>query len=77
MTHTVDATGRTTRSALDPDGLNRITDLAYDADDRLTEESRPVDGSGKRLTTTAEYDAAGNVTRQQITDVHPHHHQHL
>ncbi|MDX3184912.1 DNRLRE domain-containing protein [Streptomyces sp. ME02-7008A-1] len=68
MTHTVDATGRTTRSALDPDGLNRITDLAYDADDRLTEESRPVDGSGKRLTTTAEYDAAGNVTRQQITD---------
>ncbi|MCX4654948.1 DNRLRE domain-containing protein [Streptomyces microflavus] len=68
VNHTVDTTGRVTRSVLDPDGLNRITDIEYDDDDRVTKESRPVDGSGKRLSITAEYDHAGNVVREELTD---------
>ncbi|MFJ3582348.1 LamG-like jellyroll fold domain-containing protein [Streptomyces sp. NPDC090127] len=65
---TVDATGRLTRSAFDPNGLNRVTTLAYDGDDRVTEESRSIDGSGKRLTSTTEYDTAGNPKKSTVTD---------
>lgn len=68
VNRTVDATGRVTRTVLDPDDLNRITDIEYDDDDRVTKECRPVDGSGKRLSMTAAYDDAGNVVREELTD---------
>ncbi len=67
ITHQVDATGRTVKSVLDPDGLNRTTTYAYDGDDRLTEQTRTIAGT-KKLTTVSEYDAAGNPTRQTVTD---------
>ncbi|WP_437345056.1 LamG-like jellyroll fold domain-containing protein [Streptomyces bacillaris] len=68
VTHTVDRTGRTTRSVLDPDGLNRVTTIGYDADDRVTEQSSTIDGSGQKLTSTTEYDGAGNPVRAAVTD---------
>ncbi|MFF3398117.1 LamG-like jellyroll fold domain-containing protein [Streptomyces sp. NPDC002659] len=68
VTQTVDATGRTTRSVLDPNGLNRVATYGYDADDRVTEETGSIDASGKKLTTTTEYDATGNPTRATLTD---------
>ncbi|MEV6450157.1 LamG-like jellyroll fold domain-containing protein [Streptomyces anulatus] len=68
VNHTVDATGRVTRTVLDPDDLNRITDIEYDDDNRVTKESRPVDATGKRLSMTAAYDDAGNVVREELTD---------
>ncbi|MFJ4468057.1 LamG-like jellyroll fold domain-containing protein [Streptomyces sp. NPDC089424] len=67
VTHAVDALGRTTRSVLDPDGLNRAVDYAYDADDRVTGRTQNIAGNTK-LTTTADYDSAGNVVRQSVTD---------
>ncbi|MFJ3975917.1 LamG-like jellyroll fold domain-containing protein [Streptomyces sp. NPDC090021] len=66
--HTVDATGRTTRTVLDPNGLNRIADFTYDNDDRATETAQSIDGAGRKLTTTTQYDVAGNPVRQTITD---------
>ncbi|WP_374119838.1 LamG-like jellyroll fold domain-containing protein [Streptomyces sp. MBT42] len=66
--HTVDATGRTTRSVFDPNGLNRISTFAYDGDDRITEQTRSVDAAGKKLTSTTEYDTAGNPKKQTVTD---------
>ncbi|MFG3382222.1 LamG-like jellyroll fold domain-containing protein [Streptomyces sp. NPDC047999] len=68
VTHTVDPTGRTTRSVLDPEGLNRVTTTAYDADDRVTEQSRTIDDSGRKLTGTTEYDSAGHPVRASVTD---------
>ncbi|MYV45689.1 laminin G, partial [Streptomyces sp. SID2888] len=67
QTFTVDALGRTSTSVLDPGGLNRTSTFAYDADDRVKEQTQTVSGS-KKLTTTAEYDPAGNLTKQTITD---------
>ncbi|WP_455711075.1 hypothetical protein [Streptomyces nodosus] len=67
QTFTVDALGRTSTSVLDPGGLNRTSTFAYDADDRVKERTQTVSGS-KKLTTTAEYDPAGNLTKQTITD---------
>ncbi|WP_343244633.1 LamG-like jellyroll fold domain-containing protein [Streptomyces sp. SID11385] len=67
QTFTVDALGRPTSSTLDPAGLNRVATLAYDKDDRVTEQTETIDGS-KRLTSTQDYDAAGNVIRQSVTD---------
>ncbi|WP_052190083.1 LamG-like jellyroll fold domain-containing protein [Streptomyces sp. NRRL S-1824] len=67
QTFTVDALGRTTRSVLDPDDLNRATTLAYDGDDRAKEQTQTI-GGAKKLTATAEYDSAGNVTKQTVTD---------
>ncbi|MFB7455594.1 LamG-like jellyroll fold domain-containing protein [Streptomyces sp. NPDC056188] len=66
-TYTVDALGRTRTSVLDPGGLNRTSTFTYDGDDRLKEQTETVSGS-KKLTTTAEYDSAGNLTRQTVTD---------
>ncbi|MFD3337341.1 LamG-like jellyroll fold domain-containing protein [Streptomyces sp. NPDC058700] len=66
--NTIDATGRTTRSAFDPNGLNRVTTTAYDGDDRVTEQTQSIDGSGKKLTATTEYDAAGNPKKGTVTD---------
>ncbi|MEV6183070.1 LamG-like jellyroll fold domain-containing protein [Streptomyces sp. NPDC052015] len=67
QTFTVDALGRTVTSALDPTGLNRTTTYVYDSDDRIKEQTQSISGT-KKLTTSAEYDAAGNVTRQTVTD---------
>ncbi|MEH0549994.1 LamG-like jellyroll fold domain-containing protein [Streptomyces sp. B21-101] len=66
-TFTVDALGHTLTSTLDPSGLNRTTTLAYDGDDRVTEQTQSISGT-RKLTTTSEYDAAGNVTEQTVTD---------
>ncbi|MFF8279716.1 LamG-like jellyroll fold domain-containing protein [Streptomyces lateritius] len=66
--NTIDALGRTTRSVFDPNGLNQVSTYAYDAEDRLTEQSQSIDGSGKKLTTTTEYDAVGNPTKTTVTD---------
>lgn len=68
VTHTVDSTGRTTRSVLDPNGLNRVTTYSYDGDDRITENTRTIDASGKKVTSTTEYDPAGNPTKATLTD---------
>ncbi|WP_234008818.1 LamG-like jellyroll fold domain-containing protein [Streptomyces sp. Mg1] len=65
---TVDATGRTTRSVFDPNGLNRVTTVAYDGDDQITEQTQSIDGSGKKLTSTTEYDGAGNPKKAIVTD---------
>ncbi|MFF7266473.1 LamG-like jellyroll fold domain-containing protein [Streptomyces sp. NPDC008159] len=66
-TFTVDALGRTERSVLDPGGLGRATDYRYDADDRIKEESRTITGD-KKLSTTSDYDVAGNLKKQTVTD---------
>lgn len=67
QTFTVDALGRTLTSALDPSGLNRTATYTYDGDDRVKEQTQTISGT-KKLTTTSEYDAAGNVTKQTLTD---------
>ncbi|MFF3329348.1 LamG-like jellyroll fold domain-containing protein [Streptomyces sp. NPDC002888] len=66
-TFTVDALGRTTTSVFDPTGLNRATTYAYDGDDRVKEQTQTISGS-KKLTTAAEYDTSGNLTKQTVTD---------
>ncbi|MCX4589839.1 DNA/RNA non-specific endonuclease [Streptomyces sp. NBC_01549] len=66
-TFAVDALGRTLTSVLDPTGLNRATTYAYDGDDRVKEQTQTIAGS-KKLTTSSEYDAAGNVIKQTVTD---------
>ncbi|MEU3620371.1 LamG-like jellyroll fold domain-containing protein [Streptomyces sp. NPDC006872] len=66
-TFTVDALGRTLTSALDPSGLNRTATYTYDGDDRVKEQTQTISGT-KKLATTSEYDAAGNVTKQTVTD---------
>ncbi|MER5307278.1 LamG-like jellyroll fold domain-containing protein [Streptomyces sp. NPDC002773] len=66
--HTVDATGRVTRSVFDPNGLNRVTTFAYNGDDQVTEESQSIDAAGKKLTSSTEYDGAGNPKKTTVTD---------
>ncbi|MEU2263648.1 LamG-like jellyroll fold domain-containing protein [Streptomyces sp. NPDC019645] len=68
VTHAVDATGRTTRSTLDPTGLNRLTTYDYDGDDRIIQQTQTIDPSGKKLTATTDYDAAGNPTKSTLSD---------
>ncbi|WP_405428450.1 LamG-like jellyroll fold domain-containing protein [Streptomyces erythrochromogenes] len=68
VTSTVDAAGRTTRTVLDPSGLNRVTTLAYDGDDRITETTQFIDDSGKKLTSSTEYDVGGNPKKTTVTD---------
>ncbi|MFH9554498.1 LamG-like jellyroll fold domain-containing protein [Streptomyces sp. NPDC017435] len=67
QTFTVDALGRTQTSVLDPSGLNRTATYTYDGDDRVKEQTQAISGT-KKLTTTSEYDPAGNVTKQTVTD---------
>ncbi|MFD9420449.1 LamG-like jellyroll fold domain-containing protein [Streptomyces goshikiensis] len=66
--NTVDATGRVTGSVFDPNGLNRVTTAVYDGDNRITEQTQSIDGSGKKLTSTTEYDAVGNPKKATVTD---------
>ncbi|MFF9283718.1 LamG-like jellyroll fold domain-containing protein [Streptomyces griseosporeus] len=67
QTFTVDALGRTQTSVLDPGGLNRTSTFVYDADDRLKQTTQTITAT-KKLTTASEYDPAGNVTKQTVTD---------
>ncbi|GAU69154.1 FHA domain-containing protein [Streptomyces sp. NBRC 110611] len=62
VTREVDALGRTTRSVLDPKGLNRATTYTYDKGDRITEEATAL--STKRIT----YDSAGNPLTETVDD---------
>ncbi|MFJ5811103.1 LamG-like jellyroll fold domain-containing protein [Streptomyces sp. NPDC093093] len=66
--NTVDATGRVTRSVFDPTGLNRITTAAYDGDNRVTEQTQSIDSTGKKLTSTTDYDVVGNPKKATVTD---------
>ncbi|WP_354430197.1 LamG-like jellyroll fold domain-containing protein [Streptomyces sp. FZ201] len=66
-TFAVDALGRTETAVLDPGGLNRTTAFTYDRDDRVKQQDQTVE-DGKKLTTKHEYDAAGNLTEQTVTD---------
>ncbi|WP_265867095.1 LamG-like jellyroll fold domain-containing protein [Streptomyces sp. SKN60] len=63
---TVDATGRITRSVLDPNGFNRSVDYVYDKDDRLTDTTRYVSATESQ-TEHVTYDQAGNVTTAALT----------
>ncbi|MEU3890796.1 LamG-like jellyroll fold domain-containing protein [Streptomyces sp. NPDC029041] len=66
-TFTVDDLGRTETSVLDPGGLNRTSTFVYDGDDRVKEQTQTIAGT-KKHTTTSEYDPAGNLTKQTVTD---------
>ncbi|MCY0939522.1 LamG-like jellyroll fold domain-containing protein [Streptomyces sp. H34-S4] len=68
VTSTVDATGRTTQTILDPNGLNRVTTTAYDGDNRITASTQSLDDTSKKLTATTQYDAAGNPKKSTVTD---------
>ncbi|MFB7608614.1 LamG-like jellyroll fold domain-containing protein [Streptomyces gardneri] len=68
IAHTVDATGRTTAAVFDPNGLHRASTYTYDADDRLTEQTQSIDGTGRRLIESFEYDVAGNPLKATVTD---------
>ncbi|WP_317453992.1 LamG-like jellyroll fold domain-containing protein [Streptomyces sp. TRM68416] len=67
QTFTVDPLGRTETSILDPGGLNRTTTLAYDPDDRVKLQTQSI-SADKKLRTSSEYDSAGNIRRQTVTD---------
>ncbi|MEU2359777.1 LamG-like jellyroll fold domain-containing protein [Streptomyces noursei] len=62
VTREVDSVGRTTRSVLDPKGLNRWTTYGYDQGGRLVEEKTPL--ATKRVT----YDTAGNPATETVDD---------
>ncbi|MFF4155496.1 LamG-like jellyroll fold domain-containing protein [Streptomyces sp. NPDC001678] len=62
VTNEMDATGRVTRSVLDPNGLNRWTTYAYDDADRPVEQKTAL--STQRFT----YDKAGNKLTQTVVD---------
>ncbi|WEO95811.1 LamG-like jellyroll fold domain-containing protein [Streptomyces sp. FXJ1.172] len=66
-TFTVDALGRTTRTVFDPNGLNRVSTFGYDGDDRVKQQTRSITGAAS-LTVSSEYDAAGDATKQTVTD---------
>ncbi|MFI2205980.1 LamG-like jellyroll fold domain-containing protein [Streptomyces sp. NPDC020192] len=66
-TFTVDALGRTQRTVLDPSGLDRVSTFAYDGDDRVTQETDSITGD-TQLAVSSQYDTAGDLTRQSVTD---------
>ncbi|MEU7167301.1 LamG-like jellyroll fold domain-containing protein [Streptomyces morookaense] len=66
VTSDVDATGRVTRSVLDPNGLNRCTEYKYDDDNRPVEQKTAL--NSQRFT----YDKAGNALTRTVDDgAHP------
>ncbi|MFJ9902304.1 LamG-like jellyroll fold domain-containing protein [Streptomyces sp. NPDC101152] len=62
--YTVDAADRTTRTAVDPSGVNRITVNTFDPDDNVL--SRILTGGGQSRQIGYSYDAAGNRTAQSV-----------
>jgi RHS repeat-associated protein len=66
-TYTVDADGRTTQQATDPNGLDRTTTTTYTPDDQQASvtQSGP---DGVSQATSYTYDPAGNVLSQSVTD---------
>ncbi|MCY0954111.1 LamG-like jellyroll fold domain-containing protein [Streptomyces sp. H27-S2] len=66
--HSVDATGRTTGTVLDPSGLNRRAAFTYDNDDRVTDLTQTIDATGKKISNKTEYDTAGNPLKETVTD---------
>ncbi|MEU6984955.1 LamG-like jellyroll fold domain-containing protein [Streptomyces sp. NPDC046324] len=65
-TYTLDATGRVTRSVLDPNALNRSVDYVYDDDDRVVESTRRAPNTAE-LTERTTYDNAGNITASSLS----------
>ncbi|MGJ5890819.1 LamG-like jellyroll fold domain-containing protein [Streptomyces niveiscabiei] len=63
---TVDATGRVVRSVLDPNGIDRSADYAYDNDDRVTETTLRVSDT-ETVTERSTYDKAGNITAASLS----------
>ncbi|MFJ9614951.1 LamG-like jellyroll fold domain-containing protein [Streptomyces noursei] len=62
VTREVDALGRTTRSVLDPEGLNRWTTYGYDQGGRIADEKTAL--ATKHVT----YDKAGNPVTETLDD---------
>ncbi|MEU8238903.1 LamG-like jellyroll fold domain-containing protein [Actinoplanes missouriensis] len=65
-THTVDAAGRTTASAVDPSGVNRITQYDYSDDDALLATNRRVGTGPVKERLTYAYDAAGHQISEAL-----------
>ncbi|MEV6631744.1 LamG-like jellyroll fold domain-containing protein [Actinoplanes sp. NPDC051470] len=65
-TYAVDAAGRNSSSALDPDGVNRVTEYEYNTDDALVATNRRA-GSGSVLERmNYAYDAGGKQTSEWL-----------
>ncbi|SCD50642.1 intein C-terminal splicing region [Streptomyces sp. TverLS-915] len=64
-TFKVDAADRTTESAVDPGGVNRVSTVSYTPDDEVGSEN-DHDSSGWSRTTTSTYDAMGNVLKETL-----------
>ncbi|GAA0516934.1 hypothetical protein Ade02nite_84890 [Paractinoplanes deccanensis] len=65
-THTVDAAGRTTSSALDPSGVNRVTQYEYSDDDALLATNRRAGTGAVEERLSYAYDAAGNQISEAL-----------
>ncbi|MFI5936340.1 LamG-like jellyroll fold domain-containing protein [Actinoplanes sp. NPDC051494] len=65
-TYTIDRAGRTTSSALDPDGVNRITEFEYNPDDALLATNRRAGTGAVQERIGYAYDAAGNQTSESL-----------
>lgn len=65
-THAVDAAGRTTASAVDPAGVNRITQYEYSDDDALMATNRRVGTGPVKERISYAYDAAGNQISEAL-----------
>lgn len=63
--YTVDAASRTTSTAVDPAGVNRVTSLSYTPDDKVATRNEH-DSSGWDRTTSSTYDAAGNPLSETL-----------
>ncbi|MFE6050517.1 LamG-like jellyroll fold domain-containing protein [Kitasatospora sp. NPDC056446] len=64
-TRTVDPSGRVTQTVLDPAGLNRVSTVGYDADDRVTTSTLKISDTENSVQTLT-YDTAGRLTRSQL-----------
>lgn len=62
--YTVDAADRTTRTAVDPAGANRVTANTFDPNDNVL--SQLLTGDGQTRQVGYSYDAAGNTTSQSV-----------
>ncbi|MET8131358.1 LamG-like jellyroll fold domain-containing protein [Streptomyces sp. NPDC005251] len=66
-TYAVDAASRTTKTTLDPSGVNRSDTVSYDPDDHVV-TSTHAGASGTPETTSYSYDALGNTTSSTVHD---------